>query len=74
MPRSKKFENFRFVGKIRALNLILQIFLAAVLFVGLNVIASRHYIKCDFSKNMANSLSPESVAYIKNLKSPSKYF
>ncbi|MBR6389254.1 MAG: GldG family protein [Opitutales bacterium] len=74
MPRSKKFENFRFVGKIRALNLILQIFLAAVLFVGLNVIASRHYIKCDFSKNMANSLSPESVAYIKNLKKPVEIF
>ncbi|MBR4598286.1 MAG: Gldg family protein [Opitutales bacterium] len=74
MRRLKKFENFRFVGKIRALNLILQIVLAATLFVGLNVIASRHYLKYDFSKNRANSLSPESVAYIKSLTKPVEIF
>ncbi|MDX8415029.1 GldG family protein [Intestinicryptomonas porci] len=70
MRRSKKFENFRVVGTFRAINLFLQIFLAATLFIGLNLIASRHYIKYDFSKNRANSLSPESVAYLKTLKKP----
>ena len=51
MRRSKKFENFRVVGTFRALNLFLQIFLAATLFIGLNLIASRHYIKYDFSRS-----------------------
>ncbi len=70
MARSKKFENFKVVGTFRALNLFLQILLAATLFIGLNVIASKHYIKHDFSKNRANSLSPESVAYLKTLNAP----
>ncbi|MBO7521169.1 MAG: GldG family protein [Opitutales bacterium] len=74
MRKSKKFENFRHVGRVRALNLVLQIILAATLFVGLNIIASRHYLKFDFSKNRINSLSPESVAYIKSLKKPVEIF
>ena len=70
MRIAKKFENFRIVRKVRALNLALQIFLAATLFVGLNYIAGRHFLKFDLSEDYANSLSPESVAHIKNLKKP----
>ena len=68
--RIRKFEDFRFVRKVRGLNLALQIALGFTLFVGLNFLASRHYLKHDFSENRMNSLSPESVAYIENLKAP----
>lgn len=70
----KRLENFKFVRKIRALNLALQIFLVATLFLGLNYIAGRHFLKFDLSENYANSLSPESVAHIKNLKKPVEIF
>lgn len=74
MRIAKKFENFRIVRKVRALNLAIQIFLAATLFVGLNYIAGRHFLKFDLSEDYANSLSPESVAHIKNLKKPVEIF
>ena len=70
----KRLENFKFVRKVRALNLALQIFLVATLFLGLNYIAGRHFLKFDLSANYANSLSPESVAHIKNLKKPVEIF
>ncbi len=74
MPRFKKFQDFSVVRRMRSLNLMAQIFLAATLFLGLNFIASRHYYKLDLSENRSNSLSPESAAYIKNLKKPVEIF
>lgn len=74
MRISKRLENFRVVRKVRALNLALQIFLSATLFVGLNFIAGKHYLKLDMSADYSNSLSPESAAHVKNLKKPVEIF
>ena len=70
----KSFQDFRVVNKVRALNLAIQIALAALLFAGLNFVAFRHFYRWDLSSSMANSLSPESVAHIKNLKKPVEIF
>ena len=72
--RIRKLEDFRVVRKVRAFNLALQILLGLTLFASLNFLASRHYIKRDFSENMSNSLSAESVAYIQKLKAPVEIF
>ena len=69
-----KFEDFRTTSTIRKLNLWAQIILGVTLYVGLNFLAARHYQKWDFSENRKNSLSPESVAYVKNLKVPVEIF
>ena len=62
------FDDFKITTRIRKVNLWLQILLGLMLYVSLNYMASRHYVRIDFSENNKNSLSPESIAYIKNLK------
>lgn len=69
-----RFDDFKYTTRIRALNLFAQIFLGTLLFVGLNFLAARHYANFDFSKSGAHSLSPESVAYVENLKAPVEIF
>ena len=64
------FDDFKFVRRAGRLNLWLQIGLGVVLYAGLNYVAARHYMKWDFSENRRNSLSPESVAYLKDLQKP----
>ena len=63
-----KFDDFKITTRIRKLNLWAQILLGLLLYVSLNYMASKHYVRIDLSENNKNSLSPESVAYIKNLK------
>lgn len=65
-----KFDDFKITTRIRKINLWIQILLGATLYLGLNFLAARHYMRIDVSANHKNSLSPESVAYIKNLKMP----
>ncbi len=65
-----KIEDFRIVCKLRTFNLLAQIVLAIVFFLGVNYLASGHYLSKDFSASKSNSLSPESVAYINDLKKP----
>lgn len=64
------FEDFKITTRVRKLNLWLQIALGFTLYIGLNFLAARHYARWDMSENRRNSLSPESVAYIKNLREP----
>lgn len=65
-----KFEDFKITTRVRSLNLWIQILLGIALYAGLNFAASRHYQRFDMSENRRNSLSPESVAYVKNLRKP----
>lgn len=67
---SENFDDFKYVRRIGRLNLWAQIILGVLLYAGLNYVAARHYVKWDFSENRRNSLSPESVAYLKNLQKP----
>ena len=65
-----KFEDFKITTRVRSLNLWIQILLGIALYAGLNFAAARHYQRFDMSENRRNSLSPESVAYVKNLRKP----
>ena len=65
-----RFEDFKVTTRVRRLNLWLQILLGILLYAGLNFLAARHYSRWDVSENRRNSLSPESVAYVKNLREP----
>ena len=65
-----RFDDFKYATRIRSINLWAQIIMGIAFFAGLNFLAARHYLNFDFSENGANSLSPESVAYVENLKSP----
>ena len=69
-----KFDDFKVVNRIRHLNLWLKILLGITLYCGLNFLASRHYMRWDLSENMRNSLSPESAAYVKNLRGDVEIF
>lgn len=69
-----KFDDFKTTSVVRRLNLWAQIVLGVTLYLGLNFLAARHYQKWDFSENRKNSLSPESVAYVRNLKAPVEIF
>lgn len=63
-------DDFKFTTRIRKINLWLQIVLGMTLFFSLNYIAAKHYMRWDVSESNKNSISPESSAYIKNLKTP----
>ncbi len=65
-----KFNDFEITTRVRKINLWIQIALGIVLYLGLNYMAYRHYMRIDISESHKNSLSPESLAYIENLKSP----
>ncbi len=64
------FEDFKVTTRIAKVNLWIQIVLGITLYCALNYLAARHYARWDFSENARNSLSPESVAYVKNLREP----
>ena len=64
------FEDFKITTRIARLNLWLQVLLGILLYLGLNYVATRHYTRWDMSENRRNSLSPESVAYVKKLREP----
>ncbi len=64
------FESFRAVRWIRLANLVLQAALFLALFGGLNYLAGNHAWRYDLTRGGRFSLSPETVAYLKDLSSP----
>ena len=67
---SSRFEDFKVTTRIGRINLWVQIVLGITLYFGLNFLVAKHYMRWDISENARNSLSPESVAYVKNLRKP----
>ncbi len=65
-----RFDDFKVARKVKGLNLAAQIILGLTLFLALNFMAARHYVKYDLSENRKNSLSPESAAFVERLKDP----
>ena len=70
MSSGGKSDDFKSASRARKINLWLQIIFGIILYLGLNFMAARHYVRWDFSENRRNSLSPESAAYVKNLAAP----
>ena len=65
-----KPPSFRVVRWTRTLNLLAQAILFVTLFAGLNYLAVHYAWRFDLAENRAHSLSPETRAYLKNLKEP----
>lgn len=61
---------FRAVRWTRTLNLLAQAVLFVTLFAGLNYLAVHYAWRFDLTKNRSHSLSPETLAYLKNLNQP----
>ena len=62
-----KIDDFKTAVRLRRANLAAQIILGVLLYLGLNFLASRHFEAVDFSAGNSNSLSAETVAYVRNM-------
>lgn len=69
MEPSKK-EDFKYAQRKKKTFLFLAMGLGLALFFGLNVLAAKYYGRKDITQNHKFSLSPESVAYLKQLTEP----
>jgi hypothetical protein len=65
-----KPPSFRKVRWVRTLNLLAQAVLFLTLFAGLNYLAIHYAWRFDLTDTRANSLSPETLSYLKNLNKP----
>jgi hypothetical protein len=64
------FDSFRTVRWFRTFNLVLQAMLFLTLFAGLNYLALHHPSRFDLTRHHRYSLSPETLAYLRNLNQP----
>ncbi len=62
--------SFRVARRFRTVNLLLQALLVLTLLGGLNYLAIHHSWRQDLTANRRHSLSPETIAYLKNLRAP----
>ena len=67
MAKSPSFLKVRWV---RTLNLLAQAVLFVAFFAGLNYLAVHYAWRFDLTENRSHSLSPETLAYLKNLSEP----
>jgi hypothetical protein len=65
-----RLDDFRYATPLRRLNKLVQLLLALCLIAGINALASRHYFRADLARQGVYSLSPESMAYMRELKGP----
>ena len=63
-------DSFRAVRWLRTFNLVLQAVLFLTFFAGLNYVAKNHAWRFDLTKQHKYSLSPETLAYVRNLERP----
>jgi hypothetical protein len=64
------FESFRAARWVRLANLVLQAVLVLSLFAGLNYVAGNHPGRFDLTQYRRFTLSPETVAYLRDLNRP----
>lgn len=63
-------DNFRAARWLRLANLLLQALLVLTLVAGLNYVARDHPVRFDFTRSGRYSLSPETLAYLRELPNP----
>lgn len=69
-----KKNDFKHVMRMRRIGRCIQIILGLSLIIGLNILASKYYFKKDLTENRSYSLNPESISYIKTIKTPIEIF
>ena len=65
-------ENFKNVNRLSRINRTVQIILSISLITTLNVLATRHFSRTDLTRRNLYSLSPETIAYIRQIEEPVK--
>lgn len=65
-------ENFKYVNWIKSINQLVQILLCISFIIGLNYFANNIYWRSDLTRDHIYSLSPESLAYIRQIDKPIK--
>lgn len=65
-------EDYKYVNWGKRINRLLQIVLSLSLLIGLNYLATRHFSRIDLTLQHLYSLSPETVAYIRQIDKPVK--
>lgn len=65
-------ENFKYVNWIKSINQLVQICLCISFIIGLNYFANNLYWRSDLTRDHIYSLSPESLAYIRQIDKPIK--
>lgn len=63
-------ESFRAARWVRLANLVAQAILFLTFFAGLNYLAGSYALRYDLTRYRRYSLSPETIAYLKSLRSP----
>lgn len=64
------FQDFQSVRRFQAANRLLHIVLSLTLVLGLNALAYRWYVRVDLTAGRRLSLSPETLAYLRQLSQP----
>ena len=67
-----KFDNFFYAQWLKRLERWVHILLGLTLLAGINYWAAKNYIRIDITHNQRYSLSPETLAYLRELKDPLK--
>lgn len=68
--KPSRFNEFRFVRRLRIANRVLQIVLSLSLISALNFISAYYFTRIDLTRSGAYTLAPESKAYIRQLDEP----
>ncbi|MGB0371479.1 MAG: GldG family protein [Opitutales bacterium] len=64
------FNNFSWVRRIKAANTFLLAIMGITLIIGLNFLASTHYIRRDLTENARYTLAPETRAFLGAMENP----
>ena len=65
-------HNFAWVRRLKTLNSVLLAILGFTFIVGLNFLASSHFVRKDLTENARFSLAPETKAFLRDLENPTK--
>ena len=68
----KFLEDYKYANWGKRINRLLQIVLSLSLLFGLNYLATRHFSRIDLTLQHLYSLSPETIAYIRQIEKPVK--
>lgn len=66
----RRWENFTYANRLKLANHWLQILLVLTLLIGLNYLAMRHFKRFDLTENHRFALSPETRAYLNEIREP----
>ena len=68
MQSQHKFDEFRLARKLSLLNRLVQSVLLITFIIGINLFAIKFMVRWDITKDRSNTLSPESIAYLQQIK------